>query len=64
MPNRYVCPCCEGQGLVHGETCEAEPLECAECDGTGMVSRQHRDDLIAWRHRCRARPLPKEKSSA
>ena len=51
----YVCPCCDGQGLLHPESTEAEPLECAECDATGKVTREHRDDLLDWRHKCRVR---------
>jgi DnaJ-class molecular chaperone len=55
VPKMYVCPCCDGQGLVHAESTEAEPLECAECDATGKVTREHRDDLLEWRHKCRVR---------
>ena len=55
MPGSDLCPCCDGQGLVHGEASEADPLECAECDATGRVTKQHRDALLAWRHQCRVR---------
>lgn len=64
MAKQYVCPCCDGQGLVHGASCEDEPLECAECDGTGKVTREHREELLEWRHVCRTRRLPKQKASA
>lgn len=40
---------------MHPESTEAEPLECAECDATGKVTREHRDDLLEWRHKCRVR---------
>ncbi|HEX6570996.1 MAG TPA: hypothetical protein VF055_03160, partial [Steroidobacteraceae bacterium] len=55
VPKMHVCPCCDGQGLVHAESIESEPLECAECDATGKVTREHRDDLLEWRHKCRVR---------
>ncbi|HET7204804.1 MAG TPA: hypothetical protein VFI92_15695 [Steroidobacteraceae bacterium] len=55
MPRTYVCPCCDGQGLVPADSNEAEPLECAECDATGKVTKQHREELLAWRHECRLR---------
>ena len=55
MPRTYVCPCCDGQGLVHADSSEAEPLECVECNSTGRVTREHREDLLAWRHKCRLR---------
>lgn len=56
MPKKtYPCPCCDGQGLVHAESAEGEPLECAECDATGRVTKEHREALLEWRHKCRLR---------
>ena len=55
MPSKYPCPCCDGQGLVHSESTEAEPLECVECESTGFVTREHREELLSWRHKCRLR---------
>ena len=59
LPARtHVCPCCEGQGLVHADSAtEVEPSECAECDASGKVTRQHREELVAWRQRCRSAAL-------
>jgi DnaJ-class molecular chaperone len=54
----YVCPCCEGQGVVHADSpTEAEPSECAECDASGKVSRQQREELLTWRQRCRSKAV-------
>jgi DnaJ-class molecular chaperone len=55
VPRQYDCPCCDGQGLVHADSTDAEPLECVECDSTGFVTREHREELLAWRHKCRLR---------
>jgi DnaJ-class molecular chaperone len=55
VPRKYACPCCDGQGLVHAESTEAEPLECVECDSTGFVTREQREELLSWRHKCRLR---------
>ena len=58
MPKLYVCPCCDGQGLLHDHRGEDDVLlECLECDATGRVTRQHREELLDWRHRCRLRPV-------
>jgi hypothetical protein len=35
---------------VHADSTDAEPLECVECDSTGFVTREHREELLAWRH--------------
>ena len=55
VPRKHACPCCDGQGIVHAESTDAAPLECVECDSTGYVTREHREELLAWRHRCRLR---------
>lgn len=58
MAKLYVCPCCNGQGVLHGVHGDDEQLyECVECDGTGKVSKSHRDEMIAWQGKCRMRPL-------
>ena len=40
---------------TYAESTEAEPLECVECDSTGRVTREHREELLSWRHKCRLR---------
>lgn len=58
MTKLYVCPCCEGQGLVHDHRGDGDTiLECVECGATGRVTRRQRDELLDWQHRCRLRPL-------
>jgi hypothetical protein len=61
----YVCPCCSGQGVVHDLHAGDDRLfECLECESSGRVTRQHRDELLQWRGRCRLRPLaPKQARS-
>jgi len=58
MSPTYDCPCCDGRGLVHADSTEADPLECVECDATGKVTKQQRESLLAWRHQCRLRRAP------
>lgn len=55
MPRTYACPCCDGRGLV-GNDPRREPeeiIECGECDASGQVNWSRRQELLAWRERCR-----------
>jgi hypothetical protein len=62
MDKLYVCPCCNGQGLVHDLQGDDDQLfECMECESTGRVTRQHRDELLQWQGKCRLRPLERAK---
>ena len=58
MPARYTCPRCKGDGVLHRLDAEDEAAclrDCEACDATGFVSKKHRDELIAWRQKCRQR---------
>lgn len=66
MAQLFICPCCGGQGVMHGRDRDAEDalLECVECDGSGKVDARHRDDLLEWQHRCRTREVPPKEVAA
>ena len=65
MAKLHLCPCCNGQGVLHDPHGDEEQLfECVECDGTGKVTQSHRDELIEWQGKCRMRPLGAAKASS
>jgi Zn ribbon nucleic-acid-binding protein len=58
MTKLHVCPCCNGQGVLHDvQESEEQLLECVECEATGKVTKAHRDELLEWQGKCRMRPL-------